>query len=526
MLRYFFIVFLKVSLVAQAQAVLSGKVIDPMERSPLPFVNIGIKNKNLGTISGPDGSFSVTIPATFNNDSLTFSLVGYSELTIPIENMEKKLIPLLPKPKTFDEVLISTTALKEKKFGIYKRRNIGPHFIDGIIQNYDIFEIAQIIPFPDYNCKLNSVNLYISDGSHDTVIYRLNLYHFDGSIPSTRLTEKTILKKEKLKEGWLEIDISSLEIYAKGNVAASVEFLSPQAGSHVSYEVKLGGRSKSYYRRNSQGQWQRAPFHYQMFISALVPDKQFPESEEKESVPDLQLYSQEVRDSFSIFVHLPKNYNASAKAKYPVVYLLDGNAYFDLLSEFFEKQNTEAILVGVGYKNAWFMDSLRQRDYTFPESKHLSVSGGAASFRQFIIKELIPHIENKYRVNRNKRLLAGHSLGGYFVLYCMEMEQKEKIPHFSDYLAVSPSLDYADYYLLRNHLWYSEGSSDQTLYLAYGSEEKNELGNSLTSDIDGFLSTYHSNNHFKIIVRQFPDLDHMGTALPGFENAVKILLMN
>jgi hypothetical protein len=41
--------------------------------SPLQYVNIGIKNKNIGTISDEKGDFSITIDNTRINELLTFS---------------------------------------------------------------------------------------------------------------------------------------------------------------------------------------------------------------------------------------------------------------------------------------------------------------------------------------------------------------------------------------------------------------------------------------------------------------------
>src|SRR5688500_12588489 len=103
-----------------SQIVISGKVIDPVSQEALAFVNIGIKHKNTGTISLSDGSFSITIPSNYQNDSLSFSLVGYEELKIPVKNSVQKLVPLMRRNKILDEVVISTSALSEKKFGLKK----------------------------------------------------------------------------------------------------------------------------------------------------------------------------------------------------------------------------------------------------------------------------------------------------------------------------------------------------------------------------------------------------------------------
>ena len=72
-----------------AQVTLSGTLLDAERKQPLPYVNIGIKARNIGTTSRTDGSFSIRIPAENGQDTLTFSLVGYEELNLPISSINE-----------------------------------------------------------------------------------------------------------------------------------------------------------------------------------------------------------------------------------------------------------------------------------------------------------------------------------------------------------------------------------------------------------------------------------------------------
>ena len=84
-----------------------------------------------------------------------------------------------------------------------------------------------------------------------------------------------------------------------------------------------------------------------------------------------KMYSKNVMDSFTISINLPTQYRTEHSYKYPVVYLLDANMYFDILATTLNKYSEVGlapplILVGVGYKDLQAMDSLRNRDYTYP----------------------------------------------------------------------------------------------------------------------------------------------------------------
>jgi hypothetical protein len=56
-------------------------------KSPVEYVNIGIVNKNIGTISNNNGEFVLAIPAEFENDSVRFSMVGYVPLTLSVADL-------------------------------------------------------------------------------------------------------------------------------------------------------------------------------------------------------------------------------------------------------------------------------------------------------------------------------------------------------------------------------------------------------------------------------------------------------
>lgn len=56
---------------------IKGKIIDENNQDPLTFVNVGIRNKNTGTVSGQDGNFQMKINPELKSDSLTFSMTGY-----------------------------------------------------------------------------------------------------------------------------------------------------------------------------------------------------------------------------------------------------------------------------------------------------------------------------------------------------------------------------------------------------------------------------------------------------------------
>ena len=518
-----------------SQVNISGRVVASVNEKPLPYVNIGIKNKTLGTISQNNGYFTIQIPEEFINDTLTFSLVGFQKLELRIDTLDPKIsqpIKLAEKTTELNEVVISAEKLVERKYGV-KRRNLLIHFSDGMFQGSDVFEIGQLIKLKDARAQITSVSLYLFGSKRDSATFRINFYAYQDNRPSKRLLEKSIIQRHPIQEGWLKLDLTNENILLTGNFIVSLEFIPEinEKSEPIYYEVRLGGSSRSFYRRNSLGQWNTPPHHYCMYVTALV-DKSTPEEpEEVETRPTLTLGSNFVKDSFNLFVRLPTGYDKNLRKRYPVVYCLDANAYFDHVAHFIQQASkkreldVEPILVGIGYENAYIMDSLRVRDYTFPQalpSDSLPVSGGGEQFYKFLEIELLPYIDKKYRTDTANRSIMGHSFGGYFTCYAM-LHGITKYPLFNNYIAASPSLWYHNNYLFDQFKLLASpdsGTIKLKLFLSMGeSEVEYDLDNNF-----GYLSQLLlSQGEIQIQSTIYPGLEHMGTVVPSFEDGIQFL---
>ena len=82
----FLSLFLTFTYASFGQIKISG-TIKKSDSSILSYVNIGIKLKNVGTVSNESGQFGLEIPKQFLKDTLTFSYVGFEELSVPIQSI-------------------------------------------------------------------------------------------------------------------------------------------------------------------------------------------------------------------------------------------------------------------------------------------------------------------------------------------------------------------------------------------------------------------------------------------------------
>jgi predicted alpha/beta superfamily hydrolase len=133
--------------------------------------------------------------------------------------------------------------------------------------------------------------------------------------------------------------------------------------------------------------------------------------------------SKAVGRRFHIFVRVPEQYADEEIARYPVVYVLDGDLLFPILAAShlaltIDEGLPDAMVVGIAYGS--FDPSINRRGYDFTapsEPADDPQRGGAPAFHDFLKSELIPEIEKRYRADPSRRVLFGQSLGGSMVLY-------------------------------------------------------------------------------------------------------------
>lgn len=142
---------------------------------------------------------------------------------------------------------------------------------------------------------------------------------------------------------------------------------------------------------------------------------------------------------------------------YATLTVLDGNAYFTAMAEamrslqafpkVYSKEDIRTaqptMVVGIAYPGDAVLDGQRRSWDFLPPSSHTEdierlrggQPGGAAAFLDFLTKELRPALTMRYPLHATQHTLAGHSLGGYFVLYALT----HRPDAFQRYAAISPS---------------------------------------------------------------------------------------
>ncbi|QLE01005.1 carboxypeptidase-like regulatory domain-containing protein [Galbibacter sp. BG1] len=247
---------------AFAQKEVAGKVLDAETKEVLPFVNIGIKETNNGTISMEDGSFSLEVPSGMEKNTVTFSCIGYQQKGVSVLKMGSNEIILLQKEiYKLEEVVVTDTfeQLKEEKLGSYRksRYNTGESNTGGygVGKEYGI-KIAS----PGRNYVVKKVNFSLKFNTLDSVLFRINIYDISKTgWPTESILPRQLFVKTYKKQQLVTLDVSNLNLRLDQDVIVTLEpvrlWYDPKNDNQLFYAQAKGYRGETFLRKSSLSSW-------------------------------------------------------------------------------------------------------------------------------------------------------------------------------------------------------------------------------------------------------------------------------
>lgn len=117
-LTAFYILLICTSSIFPQERILRGTIQNTEDKSSLPYVNIGISQKGVGTVSDAKGIFNLQLTDKITKkDTLIFSCIGFETKKFLVAELlpSKNLIELKPLPTALEEVVVKAKKLKAKK---------------------------------------------------------------------------------------------------------------------------------------------------------------------------------------------------------------------------------------------------------------------------------------------------------------------------------------------------------------------------------------------------------------------------
>lgn len=301
MLKQHLLLYIFYSLVSAtmfAQKDYKGKIVDAQTGETIPYVNIGIVEQGIGTVSDEEGLFHLYFEEgeVASTAVILFSALGYAPINIPVAEMpliynEYPVFKMEPTRVALNEVVVSNKdgrfipdPIGYKNFG---ERTFG-YWKDQIALGG---ELATRVIAKSGIRKLERFQFEVFYNPSDSLLLRVNVYEDDGTMgrPKTNLNKsgKNVLVTVKKADKMVWVDLKPFDIYVENDFMVSLELLKVYGEEELGLILAAAFNKYGSYRKYaSQDKWERIAdqnMAYYLETSLMVSEKVAQRFEKREA---------------------------------------------------------------------------------------------------------------------------------------------------------------------------------------------------------------------------------------------------
>lgn len=235
---------------------------------PVAYANVGVINRNIGTVTDTLGNFRLEVPEIRPNDSLRISSIGFESRTFALKDIA--LIPdtirLTEKAIELNEVLVKPERIKQRTAG----REKAGGFIYINVEGYKAAGQGLATPLKvKSRAWLKKLGFTIIDNAStlSAMRFRINVYRKDDGKYIKENIEPLYFTYDRkdLKDGKFSYVFPTEIMLEKGDYYVELEFLENFQNEYFIMTSKpLTGKTR--YRYASESDWETLPFGAPIYV--------------------------------------------------------------------------------------------------------------------------------------------------------------------------------------------------------------------------------------------------------------------
>lgn len=263
---------------------IKGKIRNSETKSYIQFVNIGIQNKSVGTVSNAAGIFSLELKENVkNNDTITISHIGYKTIKLLCNQLdnENNIVELEPEQEYLNEVMVKFVKPKKKKIG-RSVKGLGlmhMNFYSFYEKNVDdrlSKEVGMKFKLRK-DCKINNFNFNITSNEFKSLKFRLNFYKVESGLPTKIIVDKDIIFEiNNGYLGWYNLDLRPYNILIDKeieNIAVTIQWLESiklnDQSKYFGMSTAISTSETSIFREKSMDTWKESKQSLSFYLDCL-----------------------------------------------------------------------------------------------------------------------------------------------------------------------------------------------------------------------------------------------------------------
>ncbi len=245
---------------------IKGIITDSL-KNPIQYVNVGILNKPVGTVTNENGEFYLNINNSFISDTLKISCLGFKPKELVIKSLLSKKtdlsISLNNYTEKLDEILINSSNLKTYTKGKEKTKTKNEVFFAiPSLKNLNLgSEIGRKFSLGTKKPSLlKEFKFFLKENNFESVLFRLNFYTIENKKPSKKINNTNILiPADNQLTGWITTDLTDYGIKTQEDIIITVEWIkASEKGDKLSLPILIPSFSSThYYKYGTHAKWKK-----------------------------------------------------------------------------------------------------------------------------------------------------------------------------------------------------------------------------------------------------------------------------
>ena len=224
LLLAFFLLFFGATAAAQT---ISGVLTNAETHAALPYVNIGVVGKSLGTVSTEQGAYRLAFQEALANDTVRISSIGYQTRLLTLRALRAQPnVALAPASVTLQEVQVQGT-------GLLKRPRTLGNTSNSLTSNLNLntkalgTEIGTVISIRHHPTRVLTANFNVCYNKLGPVTFRVNLYRLDakGRPTEIKLLAHDVITTADIKTGTFTVDLANEHLVVDEDFFLALEWI-------------------------------------------------------------------------------------------------------------------------------------------------------------------------------------------------------------------------------------------------------------------------------------------------------------
>lgn len=273
--------------VAAAAQSIHGTVTNASTHAALPYVNIGVVGKSLGTVSTEQGTYQLPFREALTNDTVRVSSVGYQTRLLTLRALlAQPNVALAAESVSLQEVQVQGKSLFRRNVTLGNTGNSETSTLH--LKTKDLgSEMGTVISLKHKPTKLLTANFNVAFNKLGPLTLRVNLYRLDakGRPSEEKLLSHDVIVTSEITRGTISVDLTKERLVVDEDFFLAVEWIKSTAPTEtlvarptqfktrvyrteaeaiaaqegLAFSLSLGYANNDLYVRNtSQAAWERA----------------------------------------------------------------------------------------------------------------------------------------------------------------------------------------------------------------------------------------------------------------------------